>query len=842
MGALRSLKLTVVDPPIIPTLPAETFMTAARFFAATVLCFVAIAMAAKATEGEERLIVHPASPTMQGPSARQQLLVTKESGDQQMDATDQAKYSSSDAKVARVTPEGVVRSVADGTADILVKVDGVQAKVRVTISGTGDSAPLHFRNDIVSLLSKAGCNAGSCHGKQGGQNGFGLSVFGFDPAADYDALVREGRGRRLFPAAPARSLLLTKATNQTPHGGGLRLDPESEEYERLHRWIATGMPWGADDAPHVVSIEVYPPQRRMLEQSTQRLQVTATFSDGEQRDVTHEALYSSNDETLAQVDKDGRVSTTMLAGEAAIVARYHHAVASCRVTIPIHSSSVAQAELAQWDRRHFVDRLVAEKWEQLYLAPSDLADDATFLRRLHLDLLGKAPSPEEAAAFIADADPNKRSKKADALLERPEYADYWSLKWADLLRINQQDLGSKAASQYHEWVRNSLLNNQPYDAFVRDLITAKGSSERNGAVHFYKAFAKPDDLSIAVSQVFLGVRLGCAKCHHHPYENWSQEDFYGLAAFFPRLQKKKGRGTELIYYIGSKGQVKHPRTSAIVAPCVLLGEPTTTEEGTVAAGDPRVELADWMASPDNPFLARTLVNRLWAHFLGRGLVEPVDDMRDTNPATNEALLAALTEEFIKHKYDVRHLIRVIVTSNVYGLSSQPNAVNLRDTQNYSRAYRRRLEAEVLLDAICDAAGETETFAGMPPGTRAVQLWDHRLPSRFLDTFGRPPRKTVCECERVEESTLSQILHLMNSPVVSDKITSPTGRAAKLAASDVRPEEIVSQIYLAAYGRYPRSAEQQAALAAFTAPGATRRTAAEDILWALLNSAEFVLNH
>ena len=404
--------------------------------------------------------------------------------------------------------------------------------------------------------------------------------------------------------------------------------------------------------------------------------------------------------------------------------------------------------------------------------------------------------------------------------------------------MHREELGARSAHAYHQWLRGVLERNVPFDVWVRQLLTAEGGSETNGAVNFFRAFNNPNDLTVAVSQVFLGVRLECAKCHHHPYEHWGQDDFYGMAAFFARLQRKQAGGAEQRFFVADKGDVTHPLTKAVIAPRVLLGEPLA-----IAAGDdPRERLAEWLASPANPFFARAAANRLWAHLMGRGLVEPIDDMRETNPATNERLLAELAREFTERRFDLRHLLRTIATSRTYALSSTANGANARDTRNYSRAYRKRLPAEVLLDAVCDVTGEPEVFTGMPPGTRAVQLWDNRLPSVFLETFGRPQRKTVCSCERLGDSTLSQVLHLLNSPAIHDKLTSPTGRATRLAASDLPPERIVRELYLAALSRPPRADELEAALAAFASPEATRQTATEDVLWSVMNSAEFVLNH
>jgi hypothetical protein len=797
-----------------------------------------LAAAAPSTDGAVPLLVEPSSIALRGAEARQQLLVTALRDGRPTDVTDAAEFVSSQPTIAAVGKDGVVLPVGDGTATITAIYGDQRATVQVTVAQAVEQRPLHFGNDIIPLLTKAGCNSGGCHGKQNGQAGFKLSVFGYDVDADYRALVFEGRGRRVSPTAPDASLLLAKATNRTPHGGGLRIDEDSAAYRQLRRWIASGLPHGDALAPRVVAIDVVPKQRILSEQSRQRLLVTARYSDGSLRDVTHEAVYTANDETLAAVDREGRIATTKLSGESAVVVRYQDQVAAAFITVPLNAQVRDAAGLAAWDRSHFIDRLVAEKWERLQLSPSPPADDATFHRRAFLDLIGKLPTPAETKAFLADASPDKRTRLIDALLDRPEYAEFWALKWSDLLRVNREDLGAKAAYRYHQWLLRSLRENKPYNEFLRELVTAQGSGEQNGAVHFFSAFATPNDLTVALSQVFLGVRLDCAKCHHHPYEKWSQEDFYGLAAFFPRLQKKKALKTEEFFFIADKGDVKHPQTKETVNPRVLLGEAFDP----AAEFDPRARLGDWLASPDNPFVARSLVNRVWAQLMGRGLVEPVDDMRETNPPTNGPLLDALAREFVEHGYDVRRLIRTIAVSNVYGLASQPNADNLRDLQNYSRAYRKRLSAEVLLDAVNDVTGEAESFAGMPPGTRAVQLWDHRLPSAFLDTFGRPQRKTVCQCERAADVTLGQVLHLMNAAPMNDKISAPTGRVAQLVAAGLEPPAIVTELYLATYGRPPRADEATTALSAFDAPGIERQTAAEDILWALLNSAEFVFNH
>ena len=794
--------------------------------------------AAAATADGNPLRIDPGDRTLLGTEARQQLLVTEVLAGRERDRTRDVKFESANRNIATVDSNGVVRPVSDGETSIVVTSEnGLSTRTTVTVVRSDEALPVNFANDIVPILSKAGCNAGSCHGKQSGQNGFKLSVFGFDPEFDYAALVSEARGRRVFPVDAEQSLVLLKAANRVPHGGGQKFPAGSIEYNRILRWIKQGTPRGRPDDPKVVEIRITPTERVLTEQSQQQVIVTAVLSDGTLRDVTDESRYDTNDNVVADVDKHGLIQTTKVAGEAAIMTRYLEFVATCRVTVPFSSTDNAQQLQAAWKSPHFIDQHVAAKWKKLNLLPSDRSDDATFMRRATLDVTGKLPTADEAREFLSNKATDKRTALIDSLLQRPEYADYFALQWADLLRVDQEVLGTKSAYMFDSWLRQTFRDNMPYDQFVRELITAQGGSNRNSATNFYKAFPKPNDLTIAVSQVFLGVRLECARCHHHPYEHWGQDDFFGMSAFFPRVKQKKAADGGAVLFITDRGDVKHPKTNAVVAPKVLLGEPLDVP----VTEDRRLQLAEWMTSPDNSFVARTMANRVWTHFMGRGLVEPIDDMRATNPATNELLLDSLAAEFVKHKFDVKQLMRSIMTSDVYQLSSLPNSTNVRDTRNYSRTYRKRLSAEVLLDAVCDVTGEPSEFAGVPHGTRAVQLWNNRLPSSFLDVFGRPQRKSVCECERLSETSLGQVLHLMNAPVVNDKISSPTSYAATLSKSDLSPQQIITELYLTALSRFPTEQELTTTVSVYSAPESTRRSATEDVLWALINTAEFVLN-
>ena len=804
---------------------------------ASYIVFATLHWAVPAVAGEPVLSLAPDNRTLIGSEARQQLLVTEVANGREVDRTRDVQFESANPTVASVDSQGVVRAVADGSTSILIRSQGLLARMSVNVLRSAESLPVNFANDIVPILSKAGCNAGSCHGKQNGQNGFKLSVFGFDPVFDYSALVSESRGRRIFPVDAEQSLLLLKAANRVPHGGGQKFPAGSTEYNRILRWVKQGTPWGGLDDPRVVDIRITPTERVLTEQSQQQVIVTAVLSDGTVRDVTDESRYDTNDNVVAGVDNHGLIQTTKVAGEAAIMTRYLEFVATCRVTVPFGSADNANELQAAWQSPHFIDQHAAAKWGKLNLLPSIRCDDATFLRRASLDVIGKLPTAKETREFLTSRAHNKRTALIDSLLERREYADYLALQWADLLRVNQETLGSKSAYVFDAWLRQAFRDNMPYDEFVRELITAQGGSNHNGATNFYKAFPEPNDLTIAVSQVFLGVRLECARCHHHPYEHWGQDDFFGMAAFFPRLKQKNAANGEQVLFITDRGDVKHPKTNAVVAPQTLLGDPLDVP----VTDDRRVQLAEWMTSPNNSFLARTMANRVWAHFMGRGLVEPIDDMRATNPATNELLLDALAAEFVQQKFNIKQLIRSIMTSDVYQLSSLPNETNVRDTRNYSRTYRKRLSAEVLLDAVCDVTGEPSDFAGAPHGTRAVQLWNNRLPSSFLDVFGRPQRKSVCDCERLSETSLGQVMHLMNAPVVNDKISSPTGYAATLSKSDLSPEQIITELYLTALSRYPTEQELSATVLVYSAPESTRRRATEDVLWALINTAEFVLN-
>lgn len=704
--------------------------------------------------------------------------------------------------------------------------------------------PPSFVHDILPVLSKAGCASGGCHAKPEGQNGFKLSIFSFDPQADYRAIVKGDRGRRVFPAAPQESLLLRKPTGAVEHGGGRRIDPGSPQYRLLIDWIAGGMTYAHPDESPLVGVSVEPSEGRYKKGSTQRLTVTARYANGTLRDVTTLADYASTEAEVARVDESGKIAIGKTTGAAVITARFMGEVAVSRITVP-SDRQLPDSLYAGLPRNNFIDDAVYARLKELGFAPSELCSDAEFIRRASLDAIGVLPTAEEVRAFLADERSDKRERLIDALLERPAYADYWATKWGDLLRPNTQRVGVKPVFLLDRWIRDSLRTNMPYDQFVREILTAEGSTHENGPVVLFRDRREPADLTTFISQVFLGVRLECAKCHHHPNEKWSQGDFYQFAAFFSSL-KRKGQGisapisgeAEHIWFAPGSGSVKHPITGETMKP-----KPPGAPEPTISEDqDPRAVFVDWLTRADNPFFARAAVNRIWGELMGRGIVHPVDDLRETNPPSNERLLDELAKDFVAHGYDRKHLIRIILNSRTYQLSSLPNETNVADTRNFSRAYRRRLPAEVMLDAVSDLTGIPDTFDGLPPGSRAVRVWNNKLESSFLDAFGRPDSSADCPCERDRGTSVVQSLHLMHSTKLQAKIANPDGRAAKLAKSDLTAEKIVEELYLAAYARKPEADELKIALESFKAEGATRQTATEDVMWALINSAEFVFNH
>jgi hypothetical protein len=790
-----------------------------------------------------KLRVDPQRLVLDGPGCRFSLLVSGEtSRGEIVDLTRAATYVSRDSGLVEFGPDGVAQSVADGQSQIEVTAAGKTLTVPVQIFGSHLTRSLHFENDILPILSRFGCNSSGCHGKAEGQNGFKLSIFGFDPRADRLALLEEGRGRRIFPPAPDESLMLKKATGSVPHGGGVRIQRASPEYRLLREWIAAGAPEGDAAAPRVASIRVMPRERQLRPHDSQQLRVVARYTDGREVDVTSHARFQSNREELAGVDNFGLVTAGDHPGEAAVMAAYMNEVDVFRAIIPrTASDSDAPAPPDLPKSQNFIDRLVAARLDRLNVVSSALCTDDEFLRRAYLDVIGTLPTPDEARSYLSDGRADRGQRLIEKLLGRPEYAEYWALKWSDLLRVDRRVLGFKEAYDYYSWIRDSFAENKPYDRFAREIITAEGLLTQAPEGALFKVDRDPGQIASSVSQIFLGVRIACAQCHHHPYDRWTQTDYYGMQASFAQVAFKPTARGELLASL-SAASTHNPRTGDEVF-AHPLGTPNPKAS---PAGDRRRLLAAWLTAPDNAWFARCFVNRLWEHFLGCGIVEPVDDFRLTNPPSNPELLDALATDFVQHGYDIKHLIRLITASRTYRLSSEPNATNERDDENYSRALFRRLDAEVLLDAICQTTGTREKFRGIPAGSRAIELWDNESPHYFLKLFGRPVRVTACQCERSSEPSVSQVLHVLNSPSIHAKLASAAGRIARLTDRFPRDPMLVDEIYLTFYSRYPSSNEREAALGYFkdaeSKTGEGRRKAAEDLAWSLMNTVEFLFNH
>ncbi len=745
------------------------------------------------------------------------------------------------ADLATLDDRGRLTANRDGTGQISIVFRDQSWNLPLTVSGVAQPPAVDFDRDVQPILTRFSCNAGACHGKQRGQNGFQLSLLGFDSQFDYDTLTKEGRGRRTLPSIPEASLLLTKPANQVPHGGGKRLDPKSADWALLRRWIAAGTPRSIGSLPALKQVRIEPTEVVLARQSQHQLRVIAEYADGSTDDVTRLAAFQSNESAVAAVDEQGLITAGSILGDAAVMARFQGMIAVTSVLVP-HPQPVDAAEFARLPQHNLIDGLVWKRLEKLRITPSVAAGEPTVLRRLYLDLIGRGPTAEEARKYLDDASPDKRAKLIDALLDDPEYAEHWASKWADLLRPNPYHVGIKATLNYDAWIRQSFRKNQPYDEFVRELITAQGSTFKNGNVTLYRDRRQPAELATIVSQLFLGVRLECAKCHHHPFEVYGQEDFYSFAAYFARIGRKGTgisapiSGSEEFVFVADAGQVTHPLTGAVLPPRPLFG--TAPDVATV--DDPRAALAAWITADENPYFGRTIANRLWADLMGRGLVDPVDDLRATNPPSNPELLDALAQVLRTHKYDQKALLRTIANSYVYGLSSLPSERNAADHRNFSRHYRQRLRAEVLFDTICQITGVPEDFAAMPSGSKAKELWTVRVDSLFLDAFGRQDPNQDPPCERNTEPTIVQALHLMNSNQLFQKVSRDGGQAAKWAASTLTPDALTTEIWLSVFGRYPTAAEQSEAVAELTGKeGATRRAAIEDLLWALLNTPEFV---
>ncbi len=795
----------------------------------------------------QQLAVLPPSVELAGPEARQELIAEATLGDHQEDWTAATQWSSSDPKIATVDEHGTVRPAGDGEARITAKAKGATATVVVRVRGSHTPFTWSFRNHVIPVMTKMGCNQGACHGALAGKNGFKLTLRGYDPETDYDTLTRVSVGRRVSLADPTASLILAKPSFAIPHGGGKRFAVDSLEYRVIREWIAAGAPPPTAKDPQIRGLEVFPAAAVLAPGAEQQVTVRADYSDGHTEDVTRWVKFSSSNEGVATVDDWGKVKMNGY-GEAAITLWYSSRVLYSRLTVPF-PNSVSSTAYDQFPRRNFIDDLALAKWKSLHIAPSKLADDATFLRRAYLDSAGILPTSEEVENFLADTSADKRSKLVERLFERDEFVDYWAYKWSDLLLVSSRRLNSTAMWAFYDWIRASVKSNKPWNEFAREIFLSSGSTRQNGALNYFVLHKDPIEMSENATQAFLGQRITCARCHNHPLEKWTQTQYYQMANLFSRVGVKNGSAPgENVVFAKMSGDVLHPRLARPLPPAPL-DAPSIPLDSPV---DRRTVFADWLTRPQNAMFARTIVNRVWANFMGRGLVDPVDDLRATNPSSNEELLSSLSKDFVEHGYDVRRLIRLIMNSSVYQLSSEANAGNQSDNIYYSKHIIRRLTAEVILDAMSQVTGAPTSFSGYPPGTRALQLPDTQVKSEFLTSFGRPPRNICDAAERSSDPTVAQALHVINGDTLNKKLTAPEGTIAlflKLGLSDRR---ILEYMYLSAFSRYPTDAERQTLAAALDqaklAKGTeearrdAHRQALEDMVWAMLTSKEFLFNH
>ena len=797
---------------------------------------------------EARLAVLPPTTTLSHPEAPQQLLAEATTGARHYDWTRRAKWSSSNPAVARVDEAGMVAPVADGEALISASAEGLTATARVTVKGSKAPFRWSFRNHVIPVLTKAGCNQGACHGALAGKNGFKLTLRGYDPEVDYDTLTRQSLGRRVSLADPASSLILRKATFAMPHGGGKRFSTNSLEYRVIAEWIADGAQPPRPDDTEITGLEVFPAKAVLATGDEQRLAVRARYSNGEVHDVTRWVKFSSNNEGVAGVADDGLVKMNG-PGEAAITLWYSNKVLYARLAVP-YDNKTGPESYSSFRPHNFIDEHTLAKWKSLNLAPSGPASDSAFIRRAYLDSTGVLPTAEEVEDFLNDQSAGKRARLIDRLLEREEFADYWAYKWSDLLLVSSRKLRTNAMWAFYNWIRDSVKSNKPWDRFAREIFTGTGSTRSNGALNYFVLHKDTVELAENVTQAFLGQRLTCARCHNHPMEKWTQKQYYQFANLFSRVGIKNGdQPGENVVFAQAAGDINHPRLLRPLAPTPLDGKPFALD----SPQDRRFHFAEWLTSPGNEYFARNIVNRVWGNFMGRGLVHPIDDVRATNPASNEELFSALTADFVKNGYDIKRLIRLIMYSSVYQLSSEANTANQQDNVYYSRYIVKRLPAEVLLDIMSQVTGVPTVFPGYPAGTRAMQLPDIRVQSQFLSSFGRPERLICDAAERSSDPSIAQALHVINGDTLNRKLSSGDGNAAlflKLGLSDSR---IADHVYLSAFSRLPTAAEKSAVLDALRktreAPAATpeaaieqRRQAMEDMMWALLTSKEFLFNH
>jgi len=786
------------------------------------------------------LSVAPSEFVLQGPRSRQPLLVTGAFGESEADFTAIAQYESSNPEVAVVDARGLVTPKTDGSAEIVVRHAGREARVQVSVRGSADPSPIDFRTDVIAALSRAGCNQGMCHGAPQGKNGFRLSLRGYDPDLDWQTLTRELGGRRIHVQAPEDSLILLKGSGRIRHQGSVAFHPGDPAYRTVRSWIAEGSRPGAA-ASRLLRLEVLPEARRLHSSfPRQQVAVRAHFEGGAVRDVTELAVFTSSNPGAATVGADGLVQFEKTA-EAAILVRYLDQITSARLTYVRRDPAFAFTAPAP---ANYVDEHVFARQRELQLLPAPLATDAVFLRRVYLDLIGTLPTEAEARTFLDSRDADRRAKLIDRLLEREEFANFWALKWADVLRGSPATITERGVHSFHRYLVRAVAEDRPMDIFARELLTGLGNTLHKPAANFYRISRTPDEAAETAAQLFLGVRLQCAKCHNHPFESITQTDYYGLAAYFARVQRKTspfGLDDEVIY-LANGGEVQHPQTRKPQPPSAF-----GTAAGTLAPDeDRRQRLADWLTRADNRFFAPSLANRVWFHLLGKGIVDPVDDFRETNPPSNPRLLKALSEDFVRGGYRLKPLVRVIANSKTYQLAStdapalSPEAAD--PTRYFTRSAVRILSAEQIIDAVSLATGIPETFKGYPAGTRAIELAEGGVNHPFLQAFAKPVRDVSCECAREEEPSLPQMLHLLNNAGILKKIKAPDSRLAKWLSAEKDTALVVERMYLATLNRRPTTSEAAVALKHVASLEGDRTAALQDLQYALFNLSEFLLRH
>lgn len=796
---------------------------------------VVLSITAQADQTARELQITPPEIRLIGSTSSQQLVITANpASDNVFDASNQATLESANSAIA-VIKDGIVHPVGDGTTTITATLNGKTATAQVTVTDAATKPPVVFHTEVLAALTKAGCNMGACHGSPSGKGGFRLSLRGYDPELDLLTLRGEFFNRRSNVLNPDESLLLRKPLMEVAHGGGKRLQAGHPTWMVLRDWIAEGMRTAPENTATLERIKILPEQRTLRNTAIrQQILVQGFFSDGSVRDVTALTAFDSSDEAIASVS-DSALVRREGRGEATILARYLDRMSTAQFTF------LTDREQYNWQPpadAQGIDLQVFNKLHQLQIEPSELCSDSDFLRRATLDLTGRLPTTDEAVAFSGNMSEARRSELIDRLLDSDDYARFWSLKWSDLLRCNSRRLTTSGVHKFRRWLFDVVRDDKPLNEFAHELLTAQGSTNHNPAANYWRASRDEIDATETTAQLFLGIRIQCAKCHNHPFEKWTQDDYYGIAAAFHRVGRKPGwlPNSEHIF-VKHTGEVKQPRTGETMKVRLLL-------HGSVdvpAEQDRRTVFADWLTADSNPFFARSLSNRIWGHVMGRGVVEPVDDFRDSNPPSNPELLDFLTQEFIAGGYSAKHLLKTIMNSRTYQLSSERNDFNTDDEAYFSHATTRMLTAEQLLDAICDVTGVPESYSGMPAGTKAIDLVNPPVGHKFLQVFGQPQREMACECERSSDSNLSQALQLINGPVVHEKIRSKNGRLHCWIAEGKTNPEIIGLLYLTALSREPMPVELQTA-EQHIAANSDRTSALEDVAWAVINSKEFLFQH